>query len=892
MVLPAWAALAVGLASAPAGADAPAQLVLNWRGVPDPGLTTLIAEVGAPVPVTVSAGERPYDFILDRCGANLAYLALVQKAEPDLDLFAPVAATRALALPACLGPGDPARVEARTGDTMQTLAREVGVAFRPYTTDWSDLPGVPVAEETARLTTVDRLIEQLAAGQIGPIRSPDLVELPVFERASDPANPFQAPLAFDGGPEPEEGTVVFTSRPQPSPLQLIQPASRVEDLGGRGVSLDDLMAPQLNVPATSDQPTILFPSGQPAFQFPEVEPRRDIALDTTPMVEALQRSLAAQGLAQPGNSLADASVDLASLLTLRLEPRMTPPDPGRDTPAALETWRKAQTTFAGLVNNAGIRIDNGLTSSFPIASGQRYVLPDVTPRWQAIPLKPDLSPDDFLQVYQRLASADATTAQAFAAANIDIVSAPRHFHNIDNQACGPRTGRPAIDAAAIVLQLGLNEKLRLERGWPASATTPAILVLDNGFPEIAAPQLARIWPEDDKVYLRLVRTGSHQAMSAGQFVPPSPVVNVATQSLATEVPENYPEAAGTRPSGRWHGLAVTMTAFGGTEFEPFRLVMRNPIRIGFAGMIDPRGLLASTVNEAVKLANRAQVRVINASFSFPDKPTNLEDAIDNLDRSTILVVAAGNDGANLDDISIYPPKFGGRSVEAGGKTVITVGMSRHDGTLHPKSNWSATYVDLLAPGCDIPSYGIEGEGQDRRLVPARWTGTSFAAPLVTFTVGLLARTIAEAPVIKARLINSVDFSPPVDANGNPHQTTIASGVLNIERALAFPFNQFILADGRRLLDTASNDDRPAVRLCGQDFAFGRVARLSIREGRLYYRNQSNTPSDGQILELKSCALAPDDALAFDLVDYATGLPATVTLGELADFIALEPGVTP
>src|SRR5439155_2959638 len=63
----------------------------------------------------------------------------------------------------------------------------------------------------------------------------------------------------------------------------------------------------------------------------------------------------------------------------------------------------------------------------------------------------------------------------------------------------------------------------------------------------------------------------------------------------------------------------------------------------------------------------------------------------------------------------------------------TVGAIQPDLSYWPKSNWSASYVDIAAPGCGLETYQWSANSFQKVKV----SGTSFAAPLVSFAGNLL-----------------------------------------------------------------------------------------------------------------------------------------------------------
>lgn len=151
---------------------------------------------------------------------------------------------------------------------------------------------------------------------------------------------------------------------------------------------------------------------------------------------------------------------------------------------------------------------------------------------------------------------------------------------------------------------------------------------------------------------------------------------------------------------------------------------------------------ASMVAEALSYAADNGAQVINLSLGGP-RLTQIEQlAVDYArSRHAIVVVAAGNDGAEVGDFS-----------PAGLDGVITVAATDRGDRRAGFSNWGPL-VDIAAPGVDVLSLrarktdllslipNVEYEtgkgivGDDRAYYRA--SGTSFAAPMVTGTISLI-----------------------------------------------------------------------------------------------------------------------------------------------------------
>lgn len=136
----------------------------------------------------------------------------------------------------------------------------------------------------------------------------------------------------------------------------------------------------------------------------------------------------------------------------------------------------------------------------------------------------------------------------------------------------------------------------------------------------------------------------------------------------------------------------------------------------------------------------------------------------------LLVICAGNQGANNDITPNYPSSYPHPNI-------LSVGNhSRNDvrwaGSFNP-SNYGSTRVDLFAPGRDIVSTVLGSSYES-------WTGTSMSAPFVTAVAAALKYTNPHwsADQIKNAVMSSVTLST------NYAGLCVSGGRLNAARAIA------------------------------------------------------------------------------------------------------------
>ncbi len=175
------------------------------------------------------------------------------------------------------------------------------------------------------------------------------------------------------------------------------------------------------------------------------------------------------------------------------------------------------------------------------------------------------------------------------------------------------------------------------------------------------------------------------------------------------------------------------------------------------------------------------VRVINLSLGslpgfppYPEEITLLQTVINNARaQGIVVVVAAGNSGANLDVTPVYPAVLNG---------VVAVTASADDGTKPSWANYGSA-ITVTAPGQDILSTCTATLPRCVSYSNYRtMSGTSMAAPYVSALAALLsARNPALTPdLIAARLQDTA-----TDLGAPGRDTTFGAGLINAHAAL-FP----------------------------------------------------------------------------------------------------------
>ncbi|MEK6555955.1 MAG: S8 family serine peptidase, partial [Bdellovibrionota bacterium] len=167
---------------------------------------------------------------------------------------------------------------------------------------------------------------------------------------------------------------------------------------------------------------------------------------------------------------------------------------------------------------------------------------------------------------------------------------------------------------------------------------------------------------------------------------------------------------------------------------------------------------------ALEYAKRRGAQIINASWGGEGCSRALADKVQEITAAGIIfVVAAGNNGSNLDFFPEFPAVF--RSA-----LQVTVGSSGTMDGMSSFSNYSRTFVNLFAPGFNIvstlPNSRIGAE-----------SGTSMATPYVAAAAAVLlsVKPSASPQEVLNALYSSVDT--------NPEYQNSTSGRLNVARAV-------------------------------------------------------------------------------------------------------------
>jgi len=109
--------------------------------------------------------------------------------------------------------------------------------------------------------------------------------------------------------------------------------------------------------------------------------------------------------------------------------------------------------------------------------------------------------------------------------------------------------------------------------------------------------------------------------------------------------------------------------------------------------------------EAIKLAIKSKVDIINLSIAGPDFSKKEKEAILEAEKAGIIIVAStGNDGINIDKSPIYPASLKTKNM------IIVSNFDKELNSLDPKSSWSNDSNLVITHGAKLIGFGVKMSG--------------------------------------------------------------------------------------------------------------------------------------------------------------------------------------
>ena len=169
----------------------------------------------------------------------------------------------------------------------------------------------------------------------------------------------------------------------------------------------------------------------------------------------------------------------------------------------------------------------------------------------------------------------------------------------------------------------------------------------------------------------------------------------------------------------------------------------------------------------IQYAVKQGLKIINCSFGSSSKSSSLHDAVDYAqDHGTLLVVAAGNNGDDIEKDPLYPASYTDSNI-------LAVAATTDEDELASFSNYGDVTVDVAAPGDSIYSTYLGGGYKTL-------SGTSMASPYVAGSAAMLRKQESNATYgqLRKALREKVDKPPALQGK------VVYNGRLNVQKALS------------------------------------------------------------------------------------------------------------
>ena len=288
---------------------------------------------------------------------------------------------------------------------------------------------------------------------------------------------------------------------------------------------------------------------------------------------------------------------------------------------------------------------------------------------------------------------------------------------------------------------------------------------------------------------------------------------------------------GTEDAHGTHG-AGTIAANAGNGVGIAGIVQSDHVKVMAVkalGGSDGSGTTASII-QAIQYAEANGAQICNLSLGSSQNDPALYRTI--ASSKMLFVVAAGNDGTDLETAPSYPASYDLDNL-------IAVANIRYDGELDPTSSYGAASVDLAAPG----SYILSTPPGDTY---SYMTGTSMAAPMVSAAAAMVYSAFPKATLadVKDILLASVHKLDSLTGR------TATGGMLDLGAAMA---GAVTASTGRAWAEpdlTAYTDNPPVISLSLSQWLGRRYLTVQVLDAdgdllRAAYASGTRTAADFQ-----------------------------------------------
>ncbi len=430
----------------------------------------------------------------------------------------------------------------------------------------------------------------------------------------------------------------------------------------------------------------------------------------------------------------------------------------------------------------------------------------------------------------------------------------------------------------------LQEALKLNARFRTPGSAQTIMVLDTGFDSrmldaekgLPSGELGKVLGFRNEV----------DEVEGG--------INAAQLTDEYEAPDDLPD--------RLHGSEIAILLRGSGRLKDANVPLPKVVfgRISVSSPGTPPYLDIAGISTAYRQANGTQsgIRIVNASVAAPFPHLAFQDTLKAAGGEKVLVIAAAGNIASktggpqqlfTTPTRSWPGALGGDWGSANPGLVVSVGAHNPTGDPLPFSRLGRLEVDLLAPGCLVPtSTWDEVTGA---IVPISRNGTSYAAPIVAYASSLLITEGLRPALVKQRLIMSVDVD--ADLIGKVY----SSGRFDMRKALSVhrDYITYLAEPGKPETEKTEQvvlqnvDD--TIEVCSESIELSELRKLAQARSRtkpgqvaswIGWRNVPNS-SPSKLAEVK-CSVGTGVETGVLTFKREDGSPLTVPIPQVVDFV--------